>query len=976
MSMWGLGWGAFLGFVLGGFSVIGAFIGAILGLGMAMTLERQVRDILEQQPKKAAKPSPQTSPQPSSPSTQQATPEPSRTPIPRPVPEAFTTLFPPLSSVQADSVYPPETTISPEPEPPRVSAAPIWASTQAAPSATDWRGREIRAAVKPKASISNKKEESPGDVFGQWFSGGNLLIKVGLVVLFIGLSFLARYAIVSGFISLEMRFVAIGCVGLVLLGLGYFKRHERPDFGVAMQGAGVAVLYLCIYAAVRLYPVLSPASAFGMMVVVVTVGVVLAYQQDAKALALASFLGGFAVPLLLASGRGDHITLFGYYAVLNVAILFFAIQKGWRSLNLLGFLATFGTTGVWGYWRYEPAQYASTQPFLIFFVLNYIAVAMGYARQTLQNGQRAVDSTLIFGVALAGFGLQAELTESLHFGQAHSSVAFALGYLALGLWVRAKGQNYRLLASCFTAIGIGFATLAVPLYLDAKWTSGVWALEGAAAYWVGMRQSRWLPRALGVLLQLVAAVMYGWARPVNVSELYLMSPAVMGVLFIAVPSMAIAWWSRQTPPTNGNAWAMAYASLEKSLSTVGYMYAMAFWALAIYLELNRVLPMSAAQSVPVYAYDINHRALWAMLACVLTAWLSTQWACKGNWSVAKWLGQLVIVPMLATQLLEMAADRSVVTAPAALIWIVALVLFYYQMYVHDTHMEDTRTGRAALRPFSAPLASINHTLGVLLVVLLLADALHYNLDRAQLAHTNWAGVAYLGSAALFLILLTRWSASVTTHRAPSWPLRRFASAYYSDAALPVAIAIAFGALALTISSNGLTRPLPYWPLFNPTDLCIATALVALAFWRNRVMGRPGAAITSAAVHEKLWFEAWAGLCFVALNTVWLRMAHHFFDVEWYKVALFHSFIVQTGYAILWTLMAMVAMLYGHAHKMRRLWGVGAGLLVLVVLKLMVVDLSNSGGAERIVAFIGVGVLMLVIGYFAPMPPKNAREVES
>ena len=39
-----------------------------------------------------------------------------------------------------------------------------------------------------------------------------------------------------------------------------------------------------------------------------------------------------------------------------------------------------------------------------------------------------------------------------------------------------------------------------------------------------------------------------------------------------------------------------------------------------------------------------------------------------------------------------------------------------------------------------------------------------------------------------------------------------------------------------------------------------------------------------------------------------------------------------------------------------------------MLKLFVIDLSNRGGSERIFVFIAVGVLMLVVGYFAPIPP--------
>ena len=63
------------------------------------------------------------------------------------------------------------------------------------------------------------------------------------------------------------------------------------------------------------------------------------------------------------------------------------------------------------------------------------------------------------------------------------------------------------------------------------------------------------------------------------------------------------------------------------------------------------------------------------------------------------------------------------------------------------------------------------------------------------------------------------------------------------------------------------------------------------------------------------------------------------------------------------------MVLAHRRVQRPLWLVGAGLLGVVVVKLLLIDLSNAGGAERIIAFIAVGVLMLVVGYFAPLPPK-------
>jgi uncharacterized membrane protein len=53
-----------------------------------------------------------------------------------------------------------------------------------------------------------------------------------------------------------------------------------------------------------------------------------------------------------------------------------------------------------------------------------------------------------------------------------------------------------------------------------------------------------------------------------------------------------------------------------------------------------------------------------------------------------------------------------------------------------------------------------------------------------------------------------------------------------------------------------------------------------------------------------------------------------------------------------------------------LWLAGAGLMAAVVGKLLLVDLSSAGTIERIVSFVGVGLLMLVIGYLAPAPPKE------
>ena len=69
------------------------------------------------------------------------------------------------------------------------------------------------------------------------------------------------------------------------------------------------------------------------------------------------------------------------------------------------------------------------------------------------------------------------------------------------------------------------------------------------------------------------------------------------------------------------------------------------------------------------------------------------------------------------------------------------------------------------------------------------------------------------------------------------------------------------------------------------------------------------------------------------------------------------------------------MLFAARRASRVIWILGAGLLVLVVAKLLLVDMSSAAGWQRIATFIGVGVLMLVIGYFVPLPPRKEEKPE-
>src|SRR6185312_6609823 len=138
-------------------------------------------------------------------------------------------------------------------------------------------------------------------------------------------------------------------------------------------------LYVTTYAAYALYGLLGPTLAFGLLFAVTGVAVGLALLQDARVLAVLGIVGGFLAPVLTATDSGNHVALFSYYTLLDLAIFTIAWFKAWRSLNVLGFLFTFAIGGIWGYDAYRPELFATVEPFLVLFVALYIVIPVLFA---------------------------------------------------------------------------------------------------------------------------------------------------------------------------------------------------------------------------------------------------------------------------------------------------------------------------------------------------------------------------------------------------------------------------------------------------------------------------------------------------------------------------------------------------------------------------------------------------------------------
>jgi hypothetical protein len=308
-----------------------------------------------------------------------------------------------------------------------------------------------------------------------WFLRGNPLLKTGIVVLFLGLAFLLRYASERVHVPVELRYLTVAGAGLAAVVGGWKLQSRKREYGLVLQGFGVAVIYLTALAALKLHPLLPVSVVFGLMVAMVVLMAWLAVRQNAQIMAQVALIGGMAAPLLTSDGSGNYLVLFSYLALLNAGVAAIAWFKAWRPLNLTGFVATFAIAALWGMRSYTPQHFATTEPFLIYHWLLYTFIAYLFARRKLtENSEDGVtpiadnatleeigksiythglrvhvlDHTLLFGTMAAAFGLQYRMVEHWPAADALSALGFAAVYGLAALLLKRQQGLYILRWRC------------------------------------------------------------------------------------------------------------------------------------------------------------------------------------------------------------------------------------------------------------------------------------------------------------------------------------------------------------------------------------------------------------------------------------------------------------------------------------------------------------------------------------------------
>ena len=311
-------------------------------------------------------------------SNQPAANPPQKTPESRPEvkPEAPAAVVPEVKPMPVRT-EPPKQSASPiRPEPPRAEAAnppapqpspkPVQPERRpdAASAAKPFDVKSLQGVAKendavppPRSAIEARTAEVLSKIW-QWLIVGEeyrrggvskeyavattWMLRAAMLLLIFGLAYFIKYTHDRNLFPPELRLSVAALFTLAMLAAGcrLLKDAKYRVFGTALAGAGFAGLYLCVFASVSVYHLLSAWVGLAGLVVVTAAGVALALRFNSIILAVLAVCGGYLAPILMDTGSRNLAGLYGYMLILVAGSLIISRMRSWQPVNILSFIFT------------------------------------------------------------------------------------------------------------------------------------------------------------------------------------------------------------------------------------------------------------------------------------------------------------------------------------------------------------------------------------------------------------------------------------------------------------------------------------------------------------------------------------------------------------------------------------------------------------------------------------------------------------